>query len=531
MDPTIAYVSDEYHFAVPDAELEIAGEGVVASLRSAASGAVRAELAPGTYTVIVSKPGYGAKRSRLTVGGEGPPQQIRLLSDTHPLGYMWPKAVRAGERSELRIHAAEAYRARLWRYGWDRELVAELSLFADQHPAGALRQLVPDGDFTRSGARWHPHHMGRQHVTAPERSGLYYVHVETASGGFTSFPWVVAPRRPSARIAVLAADFTWNAYNDFGGRSNYVAMDALPALPSVNVHQEEVWRAPAGFAKWTMPSYAPLSFDRPEPLNQSGRDERITDPIEPVGSEHVAPAEWRLLGWLEREGFEFDLYAESQLEDGGLSLDGYDILVLSAHPEYWTRAMYDRVRDWVFDRGGKLLYLGGNGIDCEVEIDAEGQMRVLNGVFTDWSGKAENRFGAGGASTGALLGVVCTLAGMGTAAPYEVLDAAHWIFAGTGLRDGDRFGFESLDVRNPGGASGHETDKLSADAPPGTAVLARGTNPDGGGAEITYFETASGGRVFSVGSICYVCSIVVDDQVSHVTRNVLERFLGERGGA
>jgi hypothetical protein len=107
-----------------------------------------------------------------------------------------------------------------------------------------------------------------------------------------------------------------------------------------------------------------------------------------------------------------------------------------------------------------------------------------------------------------------------------VLDADHWTFVGTGLRNGDRFGFSSLDVRNPGGASGHETDKLSADAPRGAVVLARGTNADGGGAEITYFETASGGCVFSVGSISYICAIVVDDQISRITRNVLGNLLG-----
>jgi hypothetical protein len=187
--------------------------------------------------------------------------------------------------------------------------------------------------------------------------------------------------------------------------------------------------------------------------------------------------------------------------------------------------MYDRVHAWVFERGGKLLYLGGNGIDCEVELASDGVMTVLNGRYEDWTRSAENRFGASGRSTGALFGVVMTIDGMGTAAPYEVLDADHWLFEGTGLRNGDLFGFESLDVRNPGGASGHETDKLSRDAPPGTRVLARGTNPDGGGGEIAYFETESGGCVYSVGSISYVCSIAVDEQVSRITRNVLQRLL------
>ena len=35
-----------------------------------------------------------------------------------------------------------------------------------------------------------------------------------------------------------------------------------------------------------------------------------------------------------------------------------------------------------------------------------------------------------------------------------------------------------------------------------------------------------GGAVFNVGSITYVSSLLVDEGVSRITRNVLERFLG-----
>jgi hypothetical protein len=124
-----------------------------------------------------------------------------------------------------------------------------------------------------------------------------------------------------------------------------------------------------------------------------------------------------------------------------------------------------------------------------------------------------------------LLGVVTTLTGMGTGAPYRVLDAEHWALAGTGLSNGDLFGLNSLNMRCPGGASGHETDKVSEHSPAGIKLLAKGTNPDDGGAEIVCFDTPSGGAVFSVGSISYASATVVDDQVSRITANVLNRFL------
>ena len=124
-----------------------------------------------------------------------------------------------------------------------------------------------------------------------------------------------------------------------------------------------------------------------------------------------------------------------------------------------------------------------------------------------------------------LLGVVFTETGIMTGAPYRVRNADHWAFAGTGLEDGDLFGQASLHMRCPGGASGHETDKVSPSSPPNVVLLAKGTNIDDGGAELAYYETSSGGAVFSAGSIAWPSAILVDDCVSRITANVLKRFL------
>jgi hypothetical protein len=250
----------------------------------------------------------------------------------------------------------------------------------------------------------------------------------------------------------------------------------------------------------------------------------------------MAPAEWRGLAWLEREGFAYDLYAEYHLHAGQLDLDAYKILVLSVHPEYWSRAMYQQVKRWVYERGGRLMYLGGNGLNCEIEVLDEGRIRFKNHLLavdgqlgmTDSATGAylESRFHRTVESEASLLGVVTTETGIMTGAPSRVLNADHWVFAGTSLRDGDLFGTASLHERCPGGASGHETDKISPSSPPGTALLAKGLNPDDGGAELVYYETASGGAVFSAGSISYPASLLVDAPLSRITANVIVRFLG-----
>jgi N,N-dimethylformamidase len=175
-----------------------------------------------------------------------------------------------------------------------------------------------------------------------------------------------------------------------------------------------------------------------------------------------------------------------------------------------------------------LMYLGGNGLNGEVELLAGDRMIVHNGAIRGlWAEDigAESRFAKRQESEANLLGVVFTPTGMMTGAPYRVVEASHWAFAGTGLHDGDVFGEKCLHQRCPGGASGHETDKISPSSPTKVRLLAKGLNPDDGGAEMVHFDTPSGGAVFSVGSICYPSSLPVDDHISTITANVLRRFL------
>ena len=179
----IGYVSDERFVAIPGALLEFENEHIAVEARSRASGAVHAELPPGQYVVTVAREGYGSKRAQLTVK-EGALHHFRLLKDGL-LGYAWPKWVRAGERSEFRVHSDEAYKISLWRYGWNKELVRPLGWF-DEHGPRATVQITPDGDYSQSGVQWNkfgytrPHH--KQYVEAPQRSGLYYFHANTESG-------------------------------------------------------------------------------------------------------------------------------------------------------------------------------------------------------------------------------------------------------------------------------------------------------------------------------------------------------------
>ena len=66
---------------------------------------------------------------------------------------------------------------------------------------------------------------------------------------------------------------------------------------------------------------------------------------------------------------------------------------------------------------------------------------------------------------------------------------------------------------------------ISPASPAGIQLLAQGLNADGGGADMTIYQTHSGGAAFAAGSITWPSSILVDKSVSQITSNVLRQFL------
>lgn len=516
----IGYVSDEYFRALPDALVELRQGEKSWSIKSAASGAIYGDLPSGQYEAIFAKSGYGSKRISSLVLGDDNLIQVRLLSDTM-LGMVWPQWCRAGEELEFRIHSVEPINLTLWRYGFEKRLVKRLG-WLDDHGPRAMVQILPDDDFTQTGVRWFGGNMKvhSQVIAAPEETGLYFFRMKGQSNSHFSFPLIVAPGKPTARLAVIANTNTWNAYNAFGGRSNYVQPGGLRSEPTVNTRQDLSRYLLPDYGDWKSGKTVPLSFVRPNPWNSVAERDELTTPIEGRLESTLAPGEWRTLGWLEREGFSYDVYSDYQIHAGQLPLDRYSALLLHVHPEYWSIDAYKRVKEWV-SRGGKLVYLGGNGMNAPVE--ALDESRVLHRNLM--SDTHESRMHLAYESEANLLGVVFSESGAMTSAPYEVIDSSHWVFEGTGLADGERFGFRTLHQRCPDGASGHETDKRSKSTPLATILLARGLNREDGGAEMVWHEFPGGGCVFSTGSITFAPSLLVDSVCSRITANVLRRVL------
>jgi hypothetical protein len=221
---------------------------------------------------------------------------------------------------------------------------------------------------------------------------------------------------------VLSATNTLNAYNTWGGRSKYAPGDH-------------------GVAK--------LSFQRPNPLSA---------PVDvfPPGENGYGMPEFWVLNWMQNQGFAADVYTDADFDAGIPEPLSYSALILNAHPEYWTELMRDQL-DAFLQGGGNLVYLGGNGLfERCTTLDSGTSLQYFGGVPP---GREPNFFRNGDSPRPErnVLGVAYLFPypdPFGPAAPYQVVDAGHRFFRGTGLENGDLFG---LTGRN-GAASGWETD-------------------------------------------------------------------------
>jgi hypothetical protein len=302
-------------------------------------------------------------------------------------------------------------------------------------------------------------------------SGLYYARLRSSDGRTGFAPFVVHPRRlGAAEVAVVMPTLTWQAYNlrDDDGDG-----------------QGDSW-----YARW---SHLTVRLDRPF-LNRG------------------VPFNFRrydlpFLHWLAWNGHAVDLLADSDLErtSGAALARAYRLVIFPGHHEYVTTREYDNVERYR-DLGGHLMFLSANDFFWRVlkhgdVIEKTQQWRDL------------------GRPEAALIGVEYRGNDRGThRAPWTVRDveAAPWLFDGTGLSDG-----------MPIGSAGIEIDKTCSASPKNVRVLADVRNLFGPGftAQMTYYETPRGAEVFAAGAFTLAGS-ALQPVVSRLLENLWDRLAG-----
>ena len=279
------------------------------------------------------------------------------------------------------------------------------------------------------------------------------------------------------------------------------------------------------------------------------------------------PADTHLTDWLTVKGIPFDVITDHDLDREGVSLlRPYRAVVTGSHPEYHTPNTLNALRDYV-GNGGRLAYLGGNGFYWRIANSAAipdvVEVRRAEGGIRAWAAEPGEYFHALDGAYGGLwrrngrppqelCGVGFSAQGLFEGSYYRRMPGAEdptaaWIFAGVDDEVIGDFGLSG------GGAAGFELDRADVElgTPPNALILARseghqkhfvavpeellthvttitGEKPKALiRAEIVYFETVSGGAVFSTGSITFCGSLShsnYDNNISRMLENVLRRF-------
>jgi hypothetical protein len=331
--------------------------------------------------------------------------------------------------------------------------------------------------------------------------GFYLLRLDGADGGQQFVP--VAVRTPSAarRTVLVAATTTWAAYNMWGGRDLY--MDSAGSFAD----RSRV-----------------VTFDRPFAAED--------------GAGEFLERELPLLAVAERLRLPLDYVTDSDLEVPGL-LAGARAVVSGGHDEYWSARMRAAVTT-ARDAGTNVAFFGANAVFRRIRFTAspDGPYRLvvnykvaaedpLDGrdtavVTADWP--AQPRPDPESTLTGTMYD--CHPA----RADGVVADARSWVFAGTGVSDGDRLlgvvGPES-DRVNPAWPTPHPIEVLLH-----SPLLCHG-NPTYSDASI--YAATGGAAVFSAGTIDWVCDLAgvghchevgrrTEQVLQRVTENVLRAF-------
>lgn len=404
------------------------------------------------------------------------PEEIVINTD-RVSSYTNTESFSPGESVPFMIHSLDSFcNIKIYRYGLQNELL--LDSMIDTYPQNYNCRSYSFGCDWKETVKWN--------IPISARSGMYGAEVATMTGE-KSYTMFVVRGDGSAPIAVLASTNTWQAYNDWGGHSFY----------RYNLNDD-------------IPNSQMVSFHRPN------------NAAYPYGNRgHLANAELYLLRWLELNSYDYELYSDRDMHNGLIGKPDHNVLILNVHNEYWTDEMYNNLEGFL-NSGGNLMSLAANSVYWRVTYMQGDRIEVQkNGAWHFFSYGYGGYWRELGRPEAAVLGVAYDRRGYDTYYPYEVKNSNHWIFSGTGLSNGDIFGDKCL---NGGGASGHETDKMTIETPPNAVFLAKGTNPETGGATISYYSHPGGGAVFATGSITYTGSLPVDSAISRITANVLNSF-------
>lgn len=352
-------------------------------------------------------------------------------------------------------------------------------------------------------ARWQP--TLRVPVTAAWPQGVYLLKLVADTGAQQYVPLTVRDDTSTAAYVVQSSVTTWQAYNLWGGYDLYSGRNG-------NVedfdHRSRV-----------------VSFDRPYELGS--------------GSGDFLGNEFPLVSLVESIGLDVTYSTDVDLHERGFLLSRHKTLLSLGHDEYWSTAMR-LATEAARDAGVNVAFFGANAVFRHIRLEPSdiGPDRhevAYKSARADPEDGVDDREVTVNWRDPPVSQPESTLIGEEyecnpVHADMVVADSTSWVYAGTGLHDGDRLP----------GVIGTEYDRYSPHqrGPDNVELLAHSPVRCHGQAsysDMTYYTAPSGAGVFATGTNWWISKLSAgcpdgscphDDHVIRITQNVLAVFGG-----
>lgn len=349
-------------------------------------------------------------------------------------------------------------------------------------------------------------------------SGVFVAKLINADGYQNYVPFVLRDDRV-ADLRYQLAVTSYQAYNNYPNRSFGKSLYEYNSAGGSTV---------AG-----TPRAVKVSFDRPYANGGSGL---------------LFEWEHAFIRWAESRSYDLTYVTDIDVHEAGGLLLSDRAAIDSGHDEYWSKEMFDAWQA-ARDAGVSLGFFGANEAYWQIrfEPDARGRPdRVMvcykSSAIDPVQGPTTTvnfRSGPVNRPEQQLVGMMFDdLVGYGANVPYVVTGSNSWVYAGTGLADGDSIP----------GLVGYEMDRSFSEYPApaslnGTyTILSHSPYVSIGGtstyAESAVYQAPSAAWVFAAGTISWpggldsnVAGTTPDPRIQRITSNVLDRFVAGPGPA
>jgi hypothetical protein len=457
------------------------GAAAVAALGLAACSGDDAATAPSTTK------GPGSTAPRSTTAASANPAQWLIDENAKPgtpnwqvpdqapqiwnkiRGYATATSIDRGGTVDLRVStAAPEWRVEAYRIGWYGGAGARMVW--QSGPQKGVQQ--PPAVLDASVGTWSAPWATSLQVTADGSwpPGMYLLKLVSTNGGQTYVPLVVRDDASKAALLVQSSVTTWQAYNEWGGKSLYDDDKAG------NTGRADV-----------------VTFDRPYYRKGSGE---------------FFGREFEFVQFAERNGLDVTYWTDIDLHATPERALQHRAVVSLGHDEYYTTSMR-RGLEAARDRGVNLAFLGANACFRKIRLEPSetGPFRKevnYRSASTDPVARSNPseatvswRQAPSNDPESSLIGNLYE--SNPVAGDMRFVNTGNWMFEGSGLRDGDVMK----------GLIGNEYDRVTPERPTPqdievlchspVVVKGRPTFSD-----VTWYTTASGAGVFAVGTFEWV---------------------------